>query len=69
MYQQITGCFPTSIPSFQKKKIIYSEMYSRHCNPHCESDSGVKVLKHELNGDAMDLDSFQKKTISTVSDS
>ena len=47
----------------------YYELCSRHCNPHCESDRSVKILKHDLNGDAMDLNSVQKKTLSAVSDS
>ena len=48
--------------------IAYRKLYLRHCNPHCESDRSVKNLKHDLNGDAMDLDSVKKKTVSTVSD-
>ena len=67
MYQQITEYFPTSIPSISTKDEAYYELYIRHCNP-CESDRSVKNLKHDLNGDAMDLDSVQKKTVSTVSD-
>ena len=66
MYQQITEYFPTSIPSISTKDEAYYELYIRHCNP-CESDRSVKNLKHDLNGDAMDLDSVQKKTVSTVS--
>ena len=53
---------------FHQKKISYCELYLKHCNPHCESDRSVKNVKHDLNGVAMDLDSVQKKTESTVSD-
>ena len=48
--------------------IAYCKLYLRHCNPNYESDRSLKKLKHDLNGDAMDLDSVQKKTVSMVSD-
>ena len=66
MYQQITGYFPTSMPQFQQKVKAYCELYWKYCDLHCKSDRNVKSLKRD--GDAMDLDFVQKKTVSTVSD-